>query len=799
MACLRIGVRGLVQGVGFRPFVVRLARQCGVQGWVRNGPGGVDILACARQTALDALIEGVRAQAPPLARVEAVTIENAPLWHGQGFAVLESANAQRTNDSLATAPGPDVATCPQCMAELFDPLNRRWRHPFIACTHCGPRYTVTRALPYDRIRTSLAPFALCADCEREYRDATDRRFHAETQCCPHCGPRLTLLDAQGHAQPGDPITMTWDWLRNGAVVAIKGLGGFHLACDARNAQAVQRLRSAKQRDAKPFAVMAANAPSLRAIATVDAAQQEWLESRQRPIVLLRACAVPLEGVSPGLDSVGAMLPATPVQYLLFHEAAGRPEGCQWLQVAWPTILVMTSANLGSEPILRTAKEVLQGLAGRIDGILDADRDIVARCDDSVLRVIDGSARFVRSSRGLAPVPVRLPGDRPSTLPSVVAWGAYLKNTVCVTRRDEAFVSPHIGDLDSAATRLFQRDTVDHLVELLGARPTIVAMDLHPDDPAALAAQDYAQHHALRTVRVQHHHAHIAAVCAEHAWTRPILGLALDGMGWGSDGMAWGGELLHLGSTKEGVPCTRLGHLRPLPLPGGDRAAREPWRMACAVSHLLGRPFPSQWVSAPATPAVPTAPAAHPVVTAHAAQVVADMLRRGVHCPPSTGMGRYVDAAAALLGLCTHQRYEAHAAVLLEDAAARHIDAHGWPAAASGGWTIDERLCLDFLPLLGQLDCNGDVAWQAAVFHATIAEGLAEWLRRARDKTGIDTVALAGGVFLNALLSSQIPRLAQGYTLLFPRQGCVGDAGIALGQAWVAVHAVNAVDSMDSVR
>ena len=760
----RIRVTGVVQGVGFRPFVWRLAHELGLFGWVRNDGQGVEIAAQGASEQLVELMRRLRADAPVLARVDAVrTCDDVSKGYSD-FVIADSEFGE-----VNTPIGPDVGVCADCLAELFDSSDRRWRHAFITCTHCGPRYTVTRALPYDRAQTSLAPFPLCVDCEREFRDPADRRFHAQTTCCPRCGPTLSLLDLNGESMPGEPIAQTLKLLRSGAIVAIKGLGGFHLACDARNADAVARLRQRKNRDEKPLAVIVGNVASLAPFAIVDAPEQAALESAERPIVLLQALAgldKALPGVSPGLRSLGVMLPGTPIHYLLFHEAAGRPMGGDWLSALQDMVLVMTSANPGGEPIVQDRDEALTRLSGIADAVLDHDRTIVARCDDSVLRFHGDAPQFIRRSRGYAPGGLRLARGGPP----VLAFGAHLKNSVCLTRGQEAFLSPHVGDLDNLATVSFLHDTVERLLGLVNVRPCVIAHDLHPDYHSTHAALDFAARYGLPTLAVQHHHAHIAAVCAEHGHVGPVLGLALDGVGLGSDGQSWGGELLRV----DGAYFERLGHLRPLPLAGGDRAAQEPWRMAAAVLHEtghseeIGRLF-SEW----------------------GGDTVAAMLCRGLNCPPTSSMGRVFDAAAGLLGLCTHQRFEAQAAMLLEQAATHHIEQHGWPKPMTGGWTIGPQGQLDFLPLLASLKSSNEPGVAAARFHATVVAGLAAWVRQAAQTKGLRTLAWGGGCFLNALLSRGLRQalVDSGLTLLAPERASPGDASIALGQAWVALHSM----------
>jgi hydrogenase maturation protein HypF len=761
----RVRVSGIVQGVGFRPFVWRLAQELQLCGWVRNDTQGVEISAQGSAAQIAALLDRLRTDAPILARVDDVQIQNAEPDGATGFNIIASVSG-RSN----TAIGPDVAVCPDCLTDLFNPADRRWRHAFITCTHCGPRYTVTRALPYDRPQTSLAPFPLCPACAREYTAPADRHFHAETTCCPLCGPKLSLLDAQGQAVAGDPIAEALNLLRSGAIVAIKGLGGFHLACDARNADAVACLRQRKNREEKPFAVMTANVESLAPFAKVSPHEHVLLESRERPVVLLRALptsATALLGVAPGLLELGVMLPTTPIHFLLFHEAADRPTGRRWLDATQDLVLVMTSANPGGEPIVRDLVEARERLAGIADALLDHDRDIVARCDDSVLRCLGQSVQYIRRSRGYVPAALTLAHAGPS----VLAFGAYLKSSVCVTRGKQAFTAPHIGDLDNAATCAFLDETVDRMLKLLDVKPDIVAHDLHPDYYSSRAAVAFAARHGLPTVAVQHHHAHIAAVCAEHDQRGPVLGLALDGVGLGSDGDAWGGELLRVG----GAHFERLGHLRPLPLPGGDKAAQEPWRMAAAVLHDLGR---NAQISAR--------------FQEPGADIVATMLERNINCPRSSSMGRVFDAAAALLGLCSRMKYEAQAAIFLEQAATRHIESHGWrQAVATNGWVIGRDGQLDLLPLLASLDGAVDVDQAAAGFHATLVAALTDWVLHAAQASGLQTLAWGGGCFLNALLSVELKKNLEqrGITVLTPLHLSPGDASIALGQSWVALNSL----------
>jgi hydrogenase maturation protein HypF len=763
----RIRVRGVVQGVGFRPFVCRLARELALSGWVCNDADGVAIEVQGSTSALASFALRLRREAPRLSRIDAVeTAVSAPRAQ-TGFVIGPSRTGiGRTGIAV------DTAVCAACLEELFEPTSRRYRHPFVNCTQCGPRYTITRALPYDRLNTSMAGFTQCEACRAEFESPASRRFHAQPNACPECGPRLALHTADGIAAVcPDPVVDAIARIGRGEILAIKGLGGFHLACDARNADAVARLRKRKRREEKPFAVMVAGTASAAAFAQLDAGACALLESSARPIVLLPkavGCDARLPGIAPGIEWVGIMLAYTPLHYLLFHEVAGRPRGTQWLHEPQPLALVMTSANAGGEPLVVGNDEAVAKLHGIADAFLLHDRDILVRCDDSVVqarpRGVATSAFFVRRARGFTPQAIKLPRDGPP----VLATGGGLKNAVCVTRGDEAFLSQHVGDLDNAASCEAMEEVAAHLLRVLDVRPVAVAHDLHPEFHSSRFAAEFAQEHGIPVVAVQHHHAHVAAVLAEHGVTRPALGLALDGVGLGTDRTAWGGELLRL----EAGRCERLGHLRALPLPGGDRAAREPWRMACAVLHLLGE--------------------GGEIASRYARRgggTLAQMLVRNFHCPPTTSAGRWFDAAAGVLGVKDVLRFEGQAAMLLEGLAARHGTVAPW----AHGFQIDPDGTLDLLPLLARLAEPIDPGYGAALFHATLALALTEWAAGAARREGIDNVALAGGCLMNQILSASLREglAAIGLHSLEAEQAPPNDGGLALGQAWVAMQAITA--------
>lgn len=736
----RVRVRGLVQGVGFRPHVFKLAHDLALTGWVRNDGMGVILEVQGERVA--EFVTRLAAEKPPLARIDAVETSDLPVDPDErAFTIARSEQTEVT-----TAIVPDASVCPECLDELLTPGNRRHGYAFLNCTHCGPRYTITRSLPYDRPQTSMAAFPMCAECEREYHDPLDRRFHAQPTACPVCGPQLS----------DDPKSIVAR-LRNGEILALKGLGGFHLACDARNQDAVARLRERKNREAKPFAVMVADVAAARTLADMDSAAEELLASRQRPIVLLPRRAADdglAPGVAPGMRDLGIMLPYTPLHFLIFHEAAGQSPPTQAPE---PLVLVMTSANPGGEPLVIDNAEAQERLSGICDHTVDHNRDILIRVDDSVTQIIDGAPAFLRRARSFVPESVPLPHE----VPPILAFGADLKNTCCLTRGAEAFVSQHVGDLDNSATYRFLAETAAHLERIVAVRPVAVACDLHPDflsTRAALARE-------LPCYRIQHHHAHVSAVAVEHGVTGPVLGLSLDGFGLGADHGSWGGELLLV----DGVRCERVGHLAPLPQPGGDRAAREPWRMAAAALHALGR----------SDAIVPRFGQEFP-----AARSFGLILAR--NAPLTSSCGRLFDAACGLLGVQLTSAFEGQAPMLLESLVTE-------PAIHPGGFTISGGNVLDFLPLLGRLADGMPPRDGAELFHGTLTAGLVEWVSATARRLNVREVALTGGCLLNRVLAHGLLAglRAAGLLPLYPRRLPPNDGAISLGQAWIAALMLSA--------
>ena len=755
IVCRRVKLRGVVQGVGFRPFVRRLAKELGLTGWVRKDDHDLEIEVCGDSGQVKKLIERLQNDAPPSSRIDSMMMQEAVVdSQAEGFYILNSQGA-RAPAMIAN----DTAVCRDCLAEMFTPTNRRWRHAFASCTHCGPRYTVCRALPYARERTSLKAFSPCAKCQNEYRRSGDRRHNHEINCCPKCGPQLTLLDGAGQSLPGDPLTQTLALLKQGKIVAIKDPGGFHLACDARNAEAVAALRERKHRDEKPFNVMLANPASASTFVQLGVGEPGLLAMPERLIIMLRKranCDAALPGVAPGLGWLGVTMPCTPLHYLLFHEAAGSPEGMGWLDLPQQLALLMTAADPGGEPLVIDNREALERLSGIADAFLVHDREVLARCNDSVARSGPGGLQLIRRSGGYTPRAIKLPRSGPP----VLAVGGQFRNTICVTRGDEAFVSQHLGDLDKAGCSDFFDATISRLLKFLEVKPALVAHDLDRSFHSTQFALDFAHQRAVPAFAVQHHHAHVAAVLAEHGVGAPVIALALDGVGQGADGGQWGGELLRV----DGVRCERLGHLAPLQLTG-DAAAKEPWRLAAAVLHQLGRSEEIEQRFALADAAALTTSLAH-----------------GAPFAQTTSLGCYINAAAGLLGIKPIASFDGQAASLLEGAADRCGDV----APLEGGWTITDG-CLDLLPLFAVLADEKDAERGAAIFHATLVAALADWVSRVAPAGG--TVAASGACFLNMILARGLrSRLgSSGLHLIESRRLPPNDGGLALGQAWVALQ------------
>jgi hydrogenase maturation protein HypF len=750
-----VRVTGVVQGVGFRPFVHHLAGELGLSGHVGNDADGVFIEATGPRAAIEAFLRRLVVEAPALAVIEDVQVTPAdPAVRRPGpqtFAIVASPTAPAS--AAATSIPPDTAVCADCLAEMRDPADRRFGYPFIACTNCGPRFSIVTGLPYDRSGTTMADFTLCPDCRAEYTDPDSRRFHAQPTACPACGPRLTM-----------PVPEVVGALASGAIVAIKGIGGYHLACDARDAAAVGRLRSRKQRGDKPFAVMVADLATAGAVAHLGADAAALLTSPARPIVLADSSDPALQDlVAPGNSFIGVMLAYAPLHHLLFDAGA-------------PPVLVMTSGNLTDEPICIDPTEAEHRLAGIADVFCHHDRRIHVACDDSVARIVAGRPQPVRRSRGYAPLPVALPLDAPD----LVAVGGEIKATAAVASGRRAWLSQHIGDTENLETLDMLGRSIATLVALQQVQPTAVVSDAHPGYLSHGWAARHARDLGVEHLEVQHHHAHLAALLAEHSVppSTAVLGFVFDGTGYGTDGTIWGGELL-LGSY---ASVQRVGHLRPVLLPGGDAAIRFPAR--AAVAHLAAAGLD------------PTGTAPGQDLGATGLRLVSRMLATGTHCVPTTSVGRLFDAVASLLDVRQAVDYEAQAAIELEALAARALRADRRPDALQGPRPpITEAegpgLLLDPRPWIARAvaehAAGEDVGQAALTFHHALADAVLAAAQQARDLHGIALVGLTGGVFANAVLTEEcLDRLGSaGFTVLTHRLVPPNDGGLALGQVAVA--------------
>lgn len=754
----RLTVHGIVQGVGFRPFVYGLALRLGLAGFVRNDSAGVTIEVEGEPDALERFVLALQAEAPPLARIDRVERCTLPAQGATGFAILASGLQAARRTLIA----PDSATCADCLRELHDPADRRFRYPFINCTNCGPRFTIVLDIPYDRERTTMRGFPLCPQCRVEYENPLDRRFHAQPNACPVCGPQVSwepLADVWA-AEGAPPLEAAALALAGGAIVAVKGLGGYHLACDAWNAAAVERLRQRKQREARPFALMVADLAAARTLCLVNEPEAALLGSPRRPIVLLeRLPHVALApAVAPGHRTLGLMLPYTPLHTLLLeavgaHSPAGRP-----------VVLVLTSGNLSDEPIAYLDEEAHARLAPIADGLLCHNRPIHMRCDDSVSRVVADGEQPLRRSRGYAPEPLRLALAAPRP---ILAVGGHQKNTFCLYREHEAVLSHHIGDLENLETLRSFREGVAHFQRLFAIAPEVVAYDLHPE---YLATKEALAAPIALKIGVQHHHAHVASVLAEHGHAGPVIGVAADGTGYGEDGAIWGGEIL----VATLADYQRAGHLAYVPLPGGEAAVRQPWRMALAyLLRTFGPGFTT--LDLPFVRGLDEA----------RVRVLLQMITRGVNCPPTSSLGRFFDAAAALLGLHGEAVYEGQAAIALEQVA-EPVE-RPYPFVLTAGQPFQLDLCPTFRAMVDDLDSSVTLDQIAGRVHATVAHSLAAACRQVRAQHGLTTVALSGGVFQNRLLLEQLLALlvADGFAVLLNRRVPPNDGGLALGQAAVA--------------
>jgi hydrogenase maturation protein HypF len=762
-------IKGIVQGVGFRPFLYRIALGRGLNGFVLNDDEGVLLEVEGDARALAGLEQAIREEAPPLSRIDSIRVTRLPAAGHEGFEIRESPHARRRRVPIS----PDAATCPDCLADILDPGNRRHRYAFTNCTHCGPRLTIVLDVPYDRSRTTMNTFQMCERCRAEYEDPNDRRFHAQPNACPECGPSLRLIDAIGLPMPcRDPLAEVRRLLAQGFIVAIKGLGGYHLACDAMNEIAVRSLRARKVREEKPFACMALDVGEIARRCVVGADERALIESRERPIVLLRKrgdCALP-DGIAPRQEYLGFMLPYTPLHHLLFRPGWGE-EPC-------PPILVMTSGNRSDEPIAYQDIEARERLQEIADYFLIHDRPIHLRCDDSVTRIFRGGLQVVRRARGFAPrtVPLFPPAPEP-----FLAVGGMLKNTFALGRDGEAILSPHIGDLENLETYLSLGEGIVHFCRLFDHEPNVVIHDLHPDYLSTRFAMEMP---VGRRIGVQHHEAHVAAVLGEHRHTGPAIGVAFDGTGFGHDRTLWGSEFFVV---RDGE-FERAGSLEPVLLAGGEAAIREPWRTAYAFV-LSFVPDDDPLVHLPWLPQQ---------VPERTADLVRRMLERRLNCPWTSGAGRYFDAAAAILLRRARSFYEGQAPMELEMLASRvagtqlapwpveTVDAPAAPSAeGEAAWPTRFRISLReaFAGMTEGRVRGEDEGELAHRFHLTMAAAIVEGASRLAEMETIRHVALGGGVFQNQLLLGMVvDGLGErGLTPLLPRDLPANDGGISYGQ------------------
>ncbi len=757
----QIRVRGLVQGVGFRPTVWRLARDAGLAGEVLNDAEGVLIRLAARRQEAGALAAAIRAAIPPLARIDAIEISAcpAPCEPGEGGFRIVASGAGAVRASVT----PDAATCPQCLAEIADPSDRRHGYAFTNCTNCGPRLSITRAVPYDRANTSMAAFEMCPACQGEYENPADRRFHAQPNACPECGPRLWLKGADGRALPGDPLAQAAALIARGRIVAIKGLGGWQLAANATDDAAVRRLRARKRRPHKPLALMASDPAAIRRHCHISPEEEEALRSPAAPIVLLGrladAAGLP-EAVAPGMNRLGFMLPGTPLHHLLMARLEAP--------------IVLTSGNASGDPQITDDAEALALLAGVADAFLGHERAVVHRVDDSVVQITALGRQVLRHGRGLAPAPLILhPGF--SGCPPVLAMGGDIKNAFCLMGEGQAVLSPHIGDMATERARRDLRARLSFMRDLFGARPARIAVDAHPGYHVSGLGREIAAGEGLELIEVQHHHAHVAAVMAGAGLAPdapPVLGIVLDGLGWGSDGTIWGGEFLRA----DFRGFERLAHFPAVAMPGGDAASRQPWRNLLAhLHHAFGAQAAGRLIADHAGQAGFAGLSGKPW------QMLQKMIERGVNAPPASSAGRLFDAVAAALGLCfDEQTYEGQAAMQLQ-ALAERAPAH------TGGYPATAGAVLDWAPMwraiLADIDRGEAPEVIAARFHNGLASALAGTAARLAAERGLSAVALCGGVFQNAYLLRLLAADLEGRGLeLLKAPVPLNDGGLALGQA-----------------
>jgi len=751
----RVLVQGIVQGVGFRPTVYGYAQKHRLTGWILNSAHGVEIEVHGEPQDLQAFLQELREKPPLMAQIDTFKVSDVPTKQFESFEII----ASQDNPADFLPVSPDLDVCPDCLRELFDPSNRRYRYPFINCTNCGPRFSIVKSIPYDRPNTSMSGFPLCPDCAREYHDPADRRFHAQPIACPVCGPKVWLQTIQDELAIGeDAIQLTRKMLADGKILALKGLGGFHLACDAKNESAVSQLRSRKRRSMKPFALMSYDLDTIRQFAHISTEEEKLLVSTQKPIILLNLTEAGeklAKIVAPDQNTLGFMLPYTPLHYLLLEKTS-----------AYPEVLVMTSGNLSEEPIVTENEEALEKLGDIADAFLLHDRPIETRIDDSVVTLVKNQRYFIRRARAYAPSPIRLPFK---AVPALAA-GTHLKNTFALSRENYAFVSHHIGDLENQETLTAYTKAIDHYQQLFRIQPQLIAADLHPDYLATRYAQELASKEQLPLIQVQHHHAHISSCLADNGWKTddPVIGLAFDGTGYGTDGAIWGGEVLLANYSG----FERRFQLEYAPLPGGDVSIRKPARLALAYLYKFGLLEQAEDL------------APYQFLDGIERQVLTHQVDTGFNTPLTSSMGRLFDAVSALIGLYQEINYEAQNAICLE-AIADPYETISYELPIQGSQILLKPL---FEQILTDLHADLPQETISAKFHNAVIRLALEVSEQLRIETGINIVAISGGVWQNKrLINNIIPALEKvGFVPLWHHQVPTNDGGVALGQLLTAL-------------
>jgi len=746
-------IKGIVQGVGFRPFIHKLVKNYNLSGWVLNSNQGVEIEIEGKTEEINSFVNAIKEKLPPLAKIEKIEVSQLPLVGYKEFSIKKSIVKEEDSFVLVS---PDISICEDCLQELFEPHNRRFRYPFINCTNCGPRFTIIKDIPYDRKKTTMDNFKMCSLCQNEYDDIEDRRYHAQPNACADCGPQVSLYQNKRKIEGIDPIEKAVKLLKEGKIGAIKGLGGFHLACDATNNKAVARLRRLKNREAKPFALMSFSLEKITQYCKVGDKEKEWLVDRARPIVLLkkREDSVISTSVAPGNNYLGVMLPYTPLHYLLLKDNF--------------TALIMTSGNITDQPIIADNLEALDKLDGIVDFFLTYDRDIFNRCDDSVVKIINDDNVFFRRSRGYVPHPIILDFK----LKEVLALGGELKSTIGFSKENYIFLSQYLGDLKSVETLEFFKESITSFKKMFKAKPEIIACDLHPDYLSTQYAEEMKVKKGFKIVKVQHHHAHIVSCMAENNVKEKVIGVAYDGTGYGDDGNVWGGEFLLCDLKK----YSRAGHLKYYPLPGGDKAIVEPWRMAYSYLYSIYGPK-----------AKTLDIDFNQRMDCNSLSIIEKMIDKNINSPLTSSCGRLFDAISSLIGIKDEISYEGQAAMELESFCSSGIT-EGYKFRT---YKEEEKFIIDpqeiFINIIKDLKKGLDKKIIAAKFHNTVAEFTVDLCGKIRENTGINGIALSGGVFQNKYLTEKVIFSLEdkGFKVYIQRKVPPNDGGISLGQAVVA--------------